>query len=78
MNPQDKYYTELDMDLQRLALTDWPTFVLLVGEDNIAAAKVLTLKSRGKSYTQIANKLKISRDKVIYACKKVGKPPTEK
>jgi hypothetical protein len=62
----DKYYTELDKNLQQLAIMDWPAFVELVGYDNIKAAKICILKSRGKSYSQIANKLRITKDTAIY------------
>jgi len=61
---QDKYYTQLDKDLQQLAMVDWATFVDVVGEDAIIAAKVCILKSQGKSLTQIANKLAISKMQV--------------
>lgn len=54
---QDKYYTELDKNLQDLAAIDWPAFVQLVGPDNIMAAKICILRKSGKSYNQIAMKL---------------------
>lgn len=63
---QDKYYTELDKNLQDLAAIDWPAFVRLVGVDAITSAKVCILKSKGKSYNQIANKLRITNRTVIY------------
>lgn len=62
VRPDDKYYTDLDRQLQDLAAIDWPAFVRLLGEDNIIAAKVCILKSKGKSYSQIAVRLKISKD----------------
>lgn len=66
----DRYYTELDKDLQQLAILDWPAFVDLVGFDNIKAAKICILKSRGKSLRQTAYKLDITKGQVEYACKK--------
>jgi hypothetical protein len=66
----DKYYTELDRELQQLALIDWPTFVNLVGEENITAAKVCILKNRGKSHNQISNKLSITKSQSETRCKK--------
>lgn len=70
MENQDKYFTELDKELQQLSLVDWPTFVKLIGEDTIVAAKVCILKSRGKSLNQIANKLAISKRQVEGRCGK--------
>lgn len=58
---QDKFFTELDAQLQQLAMVDWPAFVLLIGEENITSAKVCLLKSRGKSTAQIAQKFKKSK-----------------
>ena len=65
---EDKYYTELDKDLQKLATIDWVAFVGLIGEENLITAKVCLLRSRGKSLNQIANKLSITREKVKYSC----------
>ena len=65
---QDKYFTELDKELQQLAMVDWPTFCQLLGDDAITSAKVCILKSRGKSLNQIATKLSIGREKVRYDC----------
>lgn len=56
MQNQDKYFTDLDIELQHLAALDWPLFVNLVGEDAIKAAKVCLLKKRGKSLLQISNR----------------------
>ena len=66
----DKYYSELDKDLQRLASIDWPAFADLVGEEALTAAKVCLLKSRGKSLIQISNKLIITKSQVETRCKK--------
>lgn len=71
---EDHFFTDLDLQLQQLALVDWPTFVRLIGEDNILNAKVCLLKNRGKSHNQAAVKLNMSRDNVRYACKKCPKP----
>lgn len=62
----DKYYTELDETLRNLAATDWPAFVQLVGEDNITAAKVCVLRSRGNTLGQIASKFSKKRSGVQY------------
>lgn len=70
MTTQDKYYTDLDKDLQQLAAVDWPTFVQLVGEDFILSAKICILKSRGKSLNQIANKLSVTKSKIETRCKR--------
>lgn len=66
--PHDKYFTDLDRDLQQLAAVDWPTFVQLVGEEAVVAAKICILKSRGKSQHQIANRLNITRSKAQRNC----------
>ena len=60
----DKYYTELDKTLQNLAALDWPTFVQLVGEDAILAAKICLLRKKGKSYNQVAINLHITKGAV--------------
>lgn len=66
---QDKYHTDLDKELQQLALIDWATLVNLIGEDAIMAAKVCLLKKRGKSLVQIASKLRTTKSKVETRCK---------
>lgn len=65
----DKYYTELDKELQQLAATDWPTFCNLIGLDSIANAKVCLLKSRGKSLNQISVKTRKTVDAVRWTIK---------
>ena len=72
-NTLDRHYTDLDMQLQQLALVDWPTFVNLIGEENVIAAKVCILKSRGKSLNQISNKLAITKSQSETRCKKCPK-----
>ena len=67
---QDKYYTELDKELQQLALIDWPTFVKIVGPENILSAKICILKRKGNSQAQIANRLNVTKNQSEYACKK--------
>lgn len=66
---QDKYYTDLDKDLQNLAAMDWPAFVKLIGEDIIVSAKICILKKKGKSYNQISNRLRITYKTVEYRLK---------
>ncbi|MGN6438372.1 MAG: hypothetical protein ACTHMM_17650 [Agriterribacter sp.] len=70
MSSKDKYFSELDKDLQQLALVDWETFVRLVGEDAIISAKVCILRSRSKSINQIASRLSVTKNQVEYRCKK--------
>ena len=69
MRPEDKFYTELDKELQQLALTDWSTFVKLVGEDSVTSAKICLLRSRGNSHAAVAIKLNLSVDQSRYASK---------
>lgn len=61
VRPNDKFYTDLDRQLQDLAACDWPAFVRLIGEENVTAAKVCLLKSKGKSYNQIAQRFSKSK-----------------
>jgi len=65
----EKYYSDLDLQLQDLAAADWPAFVMLIGEDQILKAKICMLRSKGRSLNQIANKLSIPKHKVEYQCK---------
>lgn len=70
MPKDDKYFTELDMDLQRLAAVDWPAFVKIIGEEAILSAKVCLLKSRGKTQAQIATRVNIPLHKAQYRSEK--------
>ncbi|RFM30027.1 hypothetical protein [Deminuibacter soli] len=70
MRTDDKYYTDLDRDLQQLALVDWAAFVQLVGEETITSAKICLLKTRGKSLNQIATRLNVTKNQAEYRCKK--------
>jgi len=70
----DKYYTELDKELQQLALVDWATFVDLIGNDSIVSAKICMLKSRGLSLNQISNRLSVTRRVAQVRCEKCTKP----
>lgn len=63
------HFSELDKDLQQLALVDWQTFVQLIGEDAIVSAKVCILKSRSKSLQQIGSRLNITKNQVRNRCK---------
>lgn len=60
----DKYFTDLDKQLQELALVDWATFSKLIGEDALIAAKICILTSRGNSIGKIQIKLNVSTSKV--------------
>jgi hypothetical protein len=74
VRPDDRFYTDLDRQLQELAAVDWPAFVRLLGEENITAAKICVLKSRGKSIRAIAIRLDIAKHKAEYECGKCQKP----
>lgn len=62
----DKFYTDLDEQLQNLATMDWASFAKIIGDEAILMAKVYMLRSRGNSFQQIANRLDISKSKVQY------------
>lgn len=63
---QEKYFTPLDTDLRNLAMTDWATFVELVGYDNILAAKICLMRRNNSSYGKIQMKLGVSFKKARY------------
>lgn len=65
----DKYNTDLDLQLQSLAVSDWVTFAKIIGDDALLMAKVCILRNRGNSMQQIANRLDISKSKVQYCIK---------
>lgn len=67
---QNKYHTPLDVQLQQLALSDWPAFVNIIGEDAIVAAKVCILKSNGKTQAQISHKLHLTKRMAQYRAEK--------
>lgn len=62
--------SELDKELQTLALTDWQRFVRLVGVENIKAAKTCLLRNQNYSLGEIAVKQNITKRQVQYACEK--------
>jgi exopolysaccharide biosynthesis predicted pyruvyltransferase EpsI len=62
--------TELDKKIQEIALLNWPQFVQLIGDDAIIKAKTCLLRQQGRSYGEICVKLDLSKDQVVYACKK--------
>lgn len=66
--------TELDKELQEIALNNWGAFVRLVGEGSIVSAKVCILKSKGKSYAQIAIRFKKSKSWSQYINNSVCRP----
>lgn len=74
MENEDRFFTDLDRQLQQLALVDWARFVQLVGEDNVLAAKICLLKNRGKSVRSIAIRLSVAKHKAEYGCNKCPKP----
>jgi hypothetical protein len=62
--------TDLDKQLQEIALMNWAQFVALIGEDAMIAAKICLLRKQDYSYGEIAMKLKVNRDKASYECRK--------
>lgn len=66
----EKYQTELDLQLQKIACGNWAQFVQLVGESHITSAKICILRNGGKSYGQIATKLYANRNSVISTSRK--------
>jgi hypothetical protein len=70
VRPNDKFYTDLDRQLQDLAACDWPAFVRLIGEENVTTAKVCLLKAKGKSIRGIAIRLAVAKHQAEYDCKK--------
>lgn len=60
--------TELDKRLQEIATKNWSQFVALVGPDAIVAAKICLLRSKNKSYGEIATRLGITEKKARYWC----------
>lgn len=66
----EKYNTELDQQLQKIAIEDWTYFVQLVGEGSILLAKVCLLKKNNKSHRMVSRKLSISKSQVETNCKK--------
>lgn len=62
--------TELDKKLQEMALTNWPQFVAMIGNDAIIAAKTCLLRQAGNSYGEISLRLGITERQAGYACTK--------
>ena len=62
--------TNLDGELKELAIENWEEFVSLIGPDALVSAKVCHLRKVGKSYGQIAAKLKLSKKQVRNRCVK--------
>lgn len=60
--------TELDKELQKMALMNWEQFVALIGEDAIKKAKVCILRKEGNKYEYISMVMKLSKNQVQYAC----------
>lgn len=61
--------TELDKQLQQIALSDWQKFVAMIGEDAVVSAKVCLLRRENRSYGQIKQALKITKERARYVCK---------
>lgn len=65
-----KEITELDRKLQEIALFNWNQFVQLVGDDAILSAKICLLRTAGKSYGAITQKLGVTIDAARWNCNK--------
>ena len=62
--------TELDKKLQEMAVSNWPQFAQLVGEDAILSAKICMLRLNNSSYGEIENRLGITTNQARYGCNK--------
>lgn len=60
---------EVDTQLRELALTDWNKFKDVTGL-NLTAFTICQQREKGKSYRQIAYRMKISASTVLRLCKK--------
>ncbi len=60
----------LEGELQSLAVENWPEFIRLIGDEAVTIAKVCTLKKKGKSIGQIANRLNIPKSTAHDKCKR--------
>lgn len=60
--------TDLDKQLQKIALMNWKQFVSVIGEDAIKRAKVCLLRQEGNKYDYICKVLDLSKNQVQYAC----------
>lgn len=58
---EENYYTDLDRQLQSLAVNDWATFCKLIGEDARMSAKICMLSAQGQSLGQISIKLSVTK-----------------
>ncbi len=65
-----KPMTDLDKQLQQMALLNWDQFAQLIGPDALIAAKVCLLRQDKRSYGEIAIKLKLAEHQVRYGCTK--------
>lgn len=61
--------TPLEEKLREIALLNWDQFAKLIGEKAILDAKICLLRQNGKSWTEICNKLEVSKNQARYACK---------
>ena len=61
--------TELDKELQQMALMDWNKFCDLIGKPALQKAKICLLRKKKKSYAAISRDLKISHKQARLACK---------
>lgn len=59
----------LDDKLQKLAITNWAQFLVLIGADTLKCAQARLLRAEGKSYQQIATKLGMTVQQVRTAVK---------
>jgi hypothetical protein len=62
--------TELDTQLRELALTDWPRFIELMGEDAINKAKICLMKRQGRTIRYMAFRVKMPQSTTGLACQR--------
>lgn len=60
----------IDDKIQQLAITNFAQFLVLIGHDNLQAAKARLLRAEGQSYQQISIKLGMTVQQVRTAVKK--------
>ncbi|HRA42326.1 MAG TPA: hypothetical protein PLV31_01385, partial [Gammaproteobacteria bacterium] len=60
--------TDLDKQLQQMALMNWRQFASIMGADAIKRAKICLLRQQGNKYDYICKVLDLSKNQVQYAC----------
>jgi hypothetical protein len=67
---KDYTYTELDQQLQEMAVTDWIKFVELIGLDSINKAKICLMKKQQRTLKYMAYRTKMPLSTVGLNCKR--------